>query len=68
MSTERVDPFNPVYNYVYDSYPTRNNYDLSDIIERGDHSSNEVPAVGLYDNSVIKGVGPVDLGNGFVNY
>jgi protein tyrosine/serine phosphatase len=68
MSTERVYPFNQVYNYIYDTYPTRNNYDLSGIEEGANYSpNNEMPAVGLYDNSVIKGVGPVDLGNGFVN-
>lgn len=66
---ERTYPFNPtIYNYVYDSYPTRNNYDLSDIQEEDLESDNEIPIVGLWDNSVIKGLGPVDLGNGFVNY
>ena len=69
MTTERIYPFNPTgNNYVYDMYPTRNNYDLSDINKEEKDFKNEIPAVGLWDNSVIKGVGPVDLGNGFVNY
>ena len=68
MTMERVYPFNPINNYIYDMYPTRNNYDLSDINKDSQNFENEIPAVGLWDNSVIKGVGPVDLGNGFVNY
>ena len=70
MTTERIWPFNQVYNYVYDQNGTRNDRSLVDTLEEKyvGTKNDGVPAVGLYDNSVIKGVGPVENGGGFVNY
>lgn len=54
------------YNPSYDQYPTRDNVDFKEYIEKKVNTT--VPAVGLYDsNSGIKGVGPVDNGGGFTS-
>lgn len=67
MSTTRQYPYtaDTVYNYVYHQTPTRQN--LKDV-EMPDEGRDTVPLVGLYDNtSGVKGVGPVEIGGGFLN-
>jgi Tyrosine phosphatase family len=66
LDVSRQYPYNPTYDYSYDQYPTRNNYDLEKVKENEGRGM-DVPQVGLYDNDEFKSVGPVDLGNGFVN-
>jgi protein tyrosine/serine phosphatase len=59
-------PYNPVYDYKYDQYPTRRNIDLEKCSpEEG--KQDQIPMVGLYDNDAgVHGTGGVDVGGGFV--
>ena len=67
FDTTRQYPYNSVYDYKYDQYPTRDNVDLEKITENPGRET-DVPLVGLYDNdSGMKGIGPVDMGGGWVN-
>lgn len=66
LDYNRQWPYNPVYDYKYQQYPTRNNHDLeAESPDKG--KQDEIPMVGLYDNDAgVHGVGPVDVGGGFV--
>jgi len=65
MSITRQFPYDPPYNYVYDQEPTRENF-RQPIEPNEPHG--ELPMVGQYDNaSGVKGVGPVEIGTGFLN-
>ena len=64
MDGSKQYPYSPQYDYTYEQYPTRNNHDLDldyGIEGKGD---NQIPQVGIFDES-IKGVGPVELGGQF---
>jgi hypothetical protein len=66
LDYNRQWPYNPVYDYKYDQYPTRNNYDL-ETEDPSPGKQDQIPMVGLYDNDAgVHGVGPVDVGGGFV--
>jgi protein-tyrosine phosphatase len=67
FDTSRQYPYNSTYDYKYDQYPTRDNFDLEKVKEDKGRGT-DVPLVGLYDNdSGMKGIGPVDMGGGWVN-
>lgn len=69
LTETRQYPYDSVYDYAYDQYPTRNNVELKQNVNENEPSQGDsAPLVGLYDNdSGIKGVGPVENGGGFVN-
>ena len=70
----RKYPWDSVYQYKYDQYPTRSNFDtdrrdqiMMDKLT-GTENQSEIPQVGIYDNTPPSGFGPVENGGGFVNY
>jgi hypothetical protein len=71
----REYPWDSVYQYKYDQFPTRNNFDLDKrdqvMMEKllSTEEGSDIPQVGLYDNvEGVKGIGPVDNGGGFLSY
>lgn len=64
LSETRQYPYDNLYNYLYDQEPSRKNMEVN--LENITPELN-MPLVGLYDNmSGMKGVGPVEIGNGFL--
>jgi hypothetical protein len=65
LDYDRQYPYDAVYDYTNQQYPTRNNRDLEKV-KNEDGRGSDVPLVGLYDNdSGVHGTGPVEPGNGF---
>lgn len=65
LDKTRQYPYDAVYNYHNRQGDSRET--LNDCVELTT-KVNQIPLVGLYDNvSGIKGVGPVDIGTGFVD-
>lgn len=65
LDYDRQYPYDAVYDYTNQQYPTRNNKDLEKVTDENGRGT-DVPLVGLYDNdSGVHGIGPVEPGNGF---
>jgi hypothetical protein len=65
LDYDRQYPYDAVYDYTNQQYPTRNNKDLEKVKNEEGRGS-DIPLVGLYDNdSGVHGIGPVEPGNGF---
>lgn len=68
LSQTRQDPMDPVYNFIVDQSPTRENYESSKSIKEHDPKEEDVvPMVGVYDNDAGgRGFGPTDNAGGFI--
>jgi hypothetical protein len=65
LDYDRQYPYDAVYDYTNQQYPTRNNKDLEKVKEEKGRET-DIPLVGLYDNDAgVHGIGPVEPGNGF---
>ncbi len=68
MSKTRQYPYDNVYNYVNDQYPTRDNWDHDLTPYEEDEDKHNVPLVGVYDSGGgFRGFGPVEPLGGFIN-
>lgn len=72
LSVTKQNPMDPLYNFIMDQSPTRENYHAIkeyDITEDDITEENVVPMVGVYNNDAgVRGFGPVEPNpGGFIN-
>ncbi len=60
-------PADPLYNYIMEQSPTRQNYESYRAIKEHNNNGEEVPQVGVYNNDAgVKGFGPSENNGGFI--
>lgn len=66
LSKTRQDPMDPVYNYINDQSPTRQNYQDYKSIKEHNQEKDVVPLVGVFNNDAgARGFGPTENYGGF---
>lgn len=71
LSVTRQSPMDPVYNFIVDQSPTRENYESSKLLKEHKLEENKlkenIPLVGIYNNDAgIHGAGPAEPVGGFI--